>query len=191
MNWNSIELQIAILTSTVSIIIAFLSLGGSILGYIINRNQWKKEILLKEIELRNILNNQLTQIRSQYSEKLLLKRMELYPELIKITQEIGYEIGDFKDKFELRSFHEEAYLNLKEWQTKHGGTLYLSLESTKCFYKLLSVLNTKNLDKNLTFDEEKIKTIKDKKNLFRRSLHNDLNILQKNHDNLNKTLSEN
>jgi len=48
MNWNSIELQIAILTSTVSIIIAFLSLGGSILGYIINRNQWKKEILLKE-----------------------------------------------------------------------------------------------------------------------------------------------
>ena len=191
MDFSSIEFQIAILTSVVSVIIAMISLGGSVLGYIINRNQWKQEMLLKEIELKNILNSQLTQIRTQYSEKLLLKRMELYPELIKMTQEIGYEIGDFKNKSELRLFHEKAYLNLKKWQMDNGGTLYLSEESTKCFYKLLAVLNTKNLDKNLTFDQDKIKSIKDKKNMFRISLHNDLNILQKNHDNLTKILSDN
>ena len=170
----------ALITGIFSLIIACITAIWSVVSFFLNRRKFEKELNLKRQEIENILFSQLFLIRNNYSEKLLQKRMQIYPELIKITQELGKDKG--QDKMELRKKHEEAFVKLKKWQMDTGGSLYFSKKSIDSFFKLIDTLDTKNLDPDLVFDKAKIDAIRKKRNIFRKDLHSDLYILQQNED---------
>jgi hypothetical protein len=90
---------------------------------------------------------------SQKKLLILEKRIEIYPEIIKITQEIGKEKTS-------KDLHLQALEDLKEWQSKYGGTLFMTDISYKNFQNLKTSLNTiKKLKPEQNLDKAKIDSI--------------------------------
>ena len=126
------------------------------------------------------------EIKDKYSEMIILKRMEIYPELQKITQDIGKD--NLEDQKEIRRIHQDAFDKLKQWQEKYT-TNFMSKETYVVFKDLQHVLNFKKLPEEKNLDEVKIKSIWAKREKLRDLANKDLETLRNSEISLREKIS--
>jgi uncharacterized protein YwqG len=184
---NSSEVNAAIISGVVSLIIGLFTIIGWVLKFRQETENQKKKLEVETEKLRNETNLKFLEIKNKYSEKLLSKRMDIYPELLKITQDIGK--NNWGNGKEIRQHHEEMSNQLKEWQTKNGGTLFMKPDTYDAFKKLQNILKLENLSPDKNLDKEKLDSIWKKRNRLRNLLKQELNILHDSEINFNKELA--
>lgn len=107
------------------------------------------------------------QLKSTYLESNRIKRLETYPELIKITQ----QLGKFRTTYEE---HKKAREQIINWTiASHGGFLTLSKKSLGYFNQLKDLLK-KNAGDGKNYSKEQLKNIFDTRNRLRGSLMDDV-----------------
>lgn len=113
--------------------------------------------------------------QAQFSQVLLEKRMEAYPKLLCITQEIGKKTTSYEEHRKLRD-------NLKQWQiADHGGWLLLTSQTKQEFDQLKDALKkgpsegTKN-DKQ--YSQAHLKNLFTMRNKLRGSLADEVRVLR-------------
>lgn len=120
---------------------------AALLGYYIARQQLKDKF---EIGLRD-------------------QRMKSYPELIKITQELGKTKTSYED-------HKKAREETISWTiASHGGFLTLSKKTLDYFNQLKELLK-KNAGDGKQYSQEQLKKIFDIRNSLRGSMMDDISV---------------
>lgn len=109
------------------------------------------------------------QLQDKYFEGLRQKRLETYPALIKITQNLGKTQTSYEQ-------HKQARTDLIAWVTAdHGGFLTLSKKSLLYFNELKELLKKQTSDNN-EYSSEQLKKIFYSRNKLRGSLVDDVSI---------------
>jgi hypothetical protein len=135
-----------------------------------DNSKWKKDYDLKEKELIHKYD----EIKSKYLEILLQKRLETYPELLKITQEIG---KGKKNKFtedEIVKITKNAYDELKKWQIENHGGYFAFSKSTIVSYGKLKEVLSKNPGNGSSYTNQQLVNIWSSRNDFRGCLVEDV-----------------
>jgi hypothetical protein len=109
------------------------------------------------------------QLKDKYEIGLRNKRMETYPELIKITQELGKSKTSYQD-------HKNAREEIIKWTTAdHGGFLTLSKKTLDYFNQLKELLK-KNAGDGKQYSKEQLKNIFNTRNSLRGSMMDDISV---------------
>lgn len=111
------------------------------------------------------------QSKIKYFEGLRQKRFETYPELLKITQNLGKTETSLED-------HKKAREELKEWiVASHGGYLTLSKNTLFYFNKLKDLLK-KNAGDGKQYSKEQLDKIFNARNALRGSMTDDISVVK-------------
>lgn len=133
-----------------------------------DNKRWQKDFELKEKELEH----KYELVRSKYINILLKKRLETYPDLVAITQDIGKVKSSYED-------HKKAEEEIKKWIiAPHGGFLVLSPKTLDYFRKLKKLLK-KNAGDGKSYSSDQLSKIFKTRNDLRGSMSDDLGIMAK------------
>ena len=105
--------------------------------------------LISYLVARITTKNEIRKVQSEFTQKLYEKRLELYPRLLNLTQDIGKEMIWRKGTGETRLTGQETFQiayealeGLIEWQKDTAIELVLSDESLEKFEKLKKALRS-------------------------------------------------
>ncbi len=145
---------------------AYIAGSIAILGFVINYLVVRVKI---RAELKALKLNQ----KHAFTEKLYILRLDAYPEVFNIIQDIGKR-GDYSNE-DIISITEEVTKKLLLWQRTKAGLL-LSKQSLDAYYQLKQKLLKKPADKN-GYSDTQLKNIWYARNSFRGCLRNDVGLL--------------
>jgi hypothetical protein len=145
-----------------AIIAAIVSLLGVVINYFVSQAKIKAEFGSLRLQQQH-----------DFTEKLYEMRLEAYPEVFDITQDIGKR-GERSGEDVARSIH-HALESLIEWQRKRAG-LILSEKSLQAYYELRTALSKQPADRD-GYTDEQLKRIWFARNAFRGSLRDDVGLL--------------
>ena len=128
---------------------------------------WIVSIIVSLLTIYFSRKNEKSKLINEHVKELIKKRIELYPELVNITQNIWKTL----DSYELSK---KALEEIKKWK-------YYILYSNKSFeaYNKLKDVLKKNPEQNNKYSERQRKNIWEARNSFRWVLRDDLDLTHK------------
>lgn len=147
--------EAALIASAISVVVA-------LIGYLAARSKIRSE--LQAIKLQQ---------KHSFVEKLLEIRLEAYPDVFDITQNIGKR-SNYTDE-EIIQITNEALEKLDAWQRKKSGLL-LSRKSLSSYYELRDALRKNPANKG-AYTNVQLEKIWFARNSFRGCLRDDVGLL--------------
>lgn len=145
-----------------ALIAGIVSLFGVIISYFVSLFNIRAEFEKLRLEQKHA-----------FTDKLYAMRLEVYPEVFDITQDVGKR-GERTDK-EIALTIRKARDSLISWQRKRAGLL-LSERSLEAYYELKSALSKQPADRD-GYTNEQLGKIWYARNAFRGCLRDDVGLL--------------
>lgn len=120
--------------------------------------------------IKYTLKSEKLKLQYDYEKLLIEQRLNYYPELFKITQDIGKQNKSASDNIWCI---ESAYKHLK-LRRETGGFILLSEKSLKCFYDLKESLKANPWNGKEWYTQEQLEKIWKQRNRLRWALKDDI-----------------
>ena len=163
------EITKAIIDGDYSIMVALIGFIGSVIVAVISA-------IVSFIVAKKTTKDEVRKVQSKFVEKLYEKRIELYPELWKISDRIYGPRKKYKTVEEtVRRNQKECLTELRSWKRNSGGFMFFSNKSVKAFGELEERL-LKYPERKDGYSDDQIRNLENARIIFCKALKEDMGI---------------